>query len=655
MKISNLIRGGLWLFLGVAPCALHASISISSSINGVALGGSHELAGSYAIVIKGDEFAGASPGEPIYIRLALDKNAVFSQTRVNLTSADATAARPIFLPLTLNSDHPEDTLQAPPETAAIVRWVAGENAIWLRIQSDADNWITLADGAASAPGPNLSVRMALGVSARIMADSLGAFPLHRRNLPFPTRFPGKSDLTPEDAVSTIFCMDLGEAEDVVYSQDPLLYLDPFAFGAEAEVAPGLFEPNQPRPEINFGGVLAIARVQRRSCRVQAQDPRPTIVLDKPPPALTVSALSNILDLDISRRQANDIFDLNLHSGSRFILSTGHRGPYGFAGDVGRFLDPDHGGIVALSDPVDVDGQTLYQTLSLTWQGGFRPLTDFQLGIEATLRFSCAAAPMDLILNWRLELVDHAGAEGAPPFDGPDQMVRCPQSTAWAEDGLWHFGSVGAPFASNRLAPHLTRPLGQFQTQITLANLRDEAQSGCLLTAYNQVGQPISSVHRQLAPRETLQASPLTLFSVADAAYVAILEAPAVEVGLVYRADRENVGLAHLRASEVRANVWRLYPGQPELTWDGIALVNLGDDMAEVKAAQIRFGGQEADRRTISRALAPGEKALYVLSDAFDYLTDAYFQIESSQPLGLIALRGDLDSTLMWENPVTPVK
>jgi len=654
MKMTNMSRNSLWLLLGVASCTLHASISVNSSVNDVALGGTHELAGGYSLIIEGDAFPGASPAAPIFIRLAFDKQVVFSQTRVDLNSADDMVSRPIYAPLLLAGDTSDLTLQAPPTTAAIVRWVAGENAIWLRIQSDSATWVQATGGGASAPTANCPVQILFGASARASAELIEHIPESRRNLPFHTRFPEKQTLSAADAVSNLFCIDLTETDAAVVAQDPLLYLIPLAYGPEAETSPGVFEPDPFLPEINFTGVLSIARVHRRSCDIRTLGPLPTILLNDPM-AETVAAIANSLSLNISRRQVNDVFNLSLHNGSRLILSTGGRGPYGFAGDAGQFLDPTHAGVVSLSDPFNLDGQIVYQTLVLTWQGGSRILTDFQLDTEAVLYTLWSNAPQDLILDWRLELMNHPGAEDLPPFDGPDQLALCPQSAAWSSEGLWHFGSVGAVFASDRMAPHLTRPLGQFLTDITLANLDGAAPSGCLMTAYNQDGQPVSSIHRILASAETVQTSPQDLFGVPDAAYVAVLEAPAVEVGLVYRADREHVGLAHLRASEIRANVWRLYPGQPELTWDGVALVNLGDDMAEITAVQIRFDGREADRRTISEALAPGEKALYVLSDAFDYLGDAYFQIESSQPLGLIALRGDLDSTLLWENPVIPVE
>ncbi len=297
--MGKMIRIGAWLLIAASPFILPASITVSSSVNGVALGGTHELAGSYALTIEADVFSGASPTEPVYIRLALDKNAVFSETRVDTNRADPLLANPIFAPLVLSGSEPGDTLLAPPTAAAIVRWVAGEPAIWLRIQSDSSGWIQLADGGVSGPSSDRPVRLNLGVNARVSVALIEDVPREQWNLPFHTRTPNQEALSAEDSVSTLFCVDLTRAALVPGTPDSLLYLDPFAFGPEAEIAPGIFQANQPLPDVNFVGVMSIGQGQRLSCEIQAQNPLPETLLTMPSGAEGLTVLANRLTLSFT--------------------------------------------------------------------------------------------------------------------------------------------------------------------------------------------------------------------------------------------------------------------------------------------------------------------------------------------------------------------
>jgi hypothetical protein len=74
--------------------------------------------------------------EPVYIRLRLDHDATLCKTLVwsnSLNPIDRTEL-PIFLPMSFEESTLVDAIAAPAETVSIVRWKAGENEIWIRIQ-----------------------------------------------------------------------------------------------------------------------------------------------------------------------------------------------------------------------------------------------------------------------------------------------------------------------------------------------------------------------------------------------------------------------------------------------------------------------------------------------------------------------------------------
>ena len=122
--------------------------------------GIHERAGSVTMSMLGDGFAAASPQNPAYMRLKLTHRTTLSRTMVNPLINN----RPIYVALSLESDDPTVTLNASPDAVTIVRWIAGEEAIWLRITQPTSQWLLKNGTQTAAPDSANRVSWTLGVS-----------------------------------------------------------------------------------------------------------------------------------------------------------------------------------------------------------------------------------------------------------------------------------------------------------------------------------------------------------------------------------------------------------------------------------------------------------------------------------------------------------
>lgn len=182
-----------------------ATIDLRTTINPVYVDGSCEQTGIIQFVVSADDFKDASTSQPVYIRITLEKAARLCKTLVlsNQTNVvgGALVANPIYLPIQFDGNTPA-TVTAVPETVSIARWVRGEGAFWLKVQSPTTTWTNI-----GAPTNEVKVRWTVGISARTSWEqSNSEFLAGRSNLPSSTR--DVTDLTTDAAVSTLICVDL---------------------------------------------------------------------------------------------------------------------------------------------------------------------------------------------------------------------------------------------------------------------------------------------------------------------------------------------------------------------------------------------------------------------------------------------------------------
>ncbi len=631
------------LFSGI----LLAGITTSESANQVYYRGSNERAGGITMRVDGNDFAGISPEAPAYIRIRLLQDATLAHTLVDPNGGSSTHARPIFLAMTLDAPESNTRLVTPPDTLSVVRWVAGETDIWLRIRRDSSGWLET-DGEAAAPAENATVAWTIGISARTSAER-ASLALSGANLPFNSLDPDP-EAALEDAVSTLLCVDLSASDLDTSGLDSLLHYEPVAFDQTAASEAGGFQAGNELP-IQWGGNFAIAMGRRRFCA--SGDPPPPV---RDEPEIDDDGLlvqDYLFELPLTCSTGEDFMTVRLGAGSKLVFTIAEDQNRGFNPERSTFFDGGEArGEARGFNPFELDGQLLYRGLELIWTSAPKNLQEQNLNARISMRCPLTAVTGDRDLSWFLTLVDRADVNDEPPFNKPGQERHCMGEPLEAGRGTWHFTSLAKPYSTGRLLPHLTRPNGGFVSRLLLSNPTSETKTYLLLGYQAEGAEPIAA-QGELAPGTVEVHSPTTVFLNDSVAWLVIGGDPQVQVAMSYLADRENAGPAHVSETRERASRWRVYSGNPSVTWDGLALINTGLEPTDIVLFQKDSDGHILETELLHANLMSGEKALFVLP-ALENWDAVFFEVAADQPLGLLALRGNLDSTFLWQNAAIPL-
>jgi hypothetical protein len=450
------------LVLALLAAPLFADIELSTSINDVFHRGSNELAGSITMNVNEDDFNDASTEEPIFIRITLDHQARLARTLVNLASTDGSINDPIYLAMALNTLNAGFTCVADPETTSIVRWVAGESAFWIRVQTDSATWI-FNSVTQAPPRESLTVSWTVGVSARKSLDDNEDAGAGRVNLPFNTRDSGTIGLE-DDATSTLICVNLSGSTLTTDGVESLLNYDPIAFNYRAEIGLGQYSGQSGDDTgINFTNDFAIARGKDRSCAVtligKTAAPSTSLCVSQAGTNGTLSGFilaCNSINFQVDCERGGLYLDTDLINGAYVTLSTGGRGTYGFddpsdedsGDDAVAWFSNYTAGDVVYPGIYSVDsttrfashGRNLYRNVDIAWASGNKDLDRYAFTVNACVVYYYSDGPVKVDLDWSLTLVNHDGELDDAPFDGADQHRRCPPSEYTIGSGVWDFGS-----------------------------------------------------------------------------------------------------------------------------------------------------------------------------------------------------------------------
>lgn len=208
-----------------------ADINLGTTINSVFYRDPCGLAGTIKFSVDANDFAGATPQTPIYLRLRLDHGAFWCRDFVR----PGEDFEPVLLPL--RSEVTSFEVAADPTAVQIVRWIKGEPEVWLRVTQSSELWLRK-DGVLQAPTTNTPVSFHLGLAREdYQVIYQGAFEAGHANLPFPTNDLNRSDIGASPAVETKIEVDLHSSNLVgaENSSDPMEYLlnvDPIGFDHE---------------------------------------------------------------------------------------------------------------------------------------------------------------------------------------------------------------------------------------------------------------------------------------------------------------------------------------------------------------------------------------------------------------------------------------
>lgn len=229
-----------------------------------------------------------------------------------------------------------------------------------------------------------------------------------------------------------------------------------------------------------------------------------------------------------------------------------------------------------------------------------------------------------------------------------------------------FGLIETLTAQDRYFPHITSNTSEFTTEIILEN-KTEEMSVYRIVPYTQEGMALPAVLGSVEPGETQKWNWLDLLGSPGAASFVISET--WELGdenfssehttftVVYRLADDAGSPVHIPVNLELSTSWRLFSGNWDLVYDGIAVVNYGNAPTNITITNLDESGQVLTEKVIREGLAPNEKLLVVLGPGnidFPDQGSNIFEISGDQPLGVIGIQGNLNQSLfLWSSQVTP--
>ena len=185
--------------------------------------------------------------------------------------------------------------------------------------------------------------------------------------------------------------------------------------------------------------------------------------------------------------------------------------------------------------------------------------------------------------------------------------------------------------------HVTRDGGGFKTRLLFRNPTSTDQT-ISLVPYDTQGAAGATLQQTIDSNGFTEFDPANLFG-SNLSHFNVMNGDNVSVTAVYQTASGNGASAHIHAVDSTATDFWIYPGEWDLVFDGMALVNRGQESAVVNAEQVSANGSVLSSVQLSTALAPGAKLLAVFGDHFPEVANAAYHITSSQQGSAIFLRG----------------
>lgn len=215
------------------------------------------------------------------------------------------------------------------------------------------------------------------------------------------------------------------------------------------------------------------------------------------------------------------------------------------------------------------------------------------------------------------------------------------------------GSGNTPsFAGKNRGAHLTAQGGNFDTQVLVQN-PSGAPNTLTLTPYNNSGSDLNSVDVNVTGNGVNRALQDTLFP-ADAGSFVSDGCSSCVFSVGYRAAGiDNASTAHVHQTDRFETEFTVIPGEWSVLFDGVAVINNGDQVAAVEAVQIGPDGNVIRAETLNAALAPGAKQLSIFNTIFDEVPGSVVKLRSAQPMAVMVLRISTDGRFLYQNVPLP--
>lgn len=219
-------------------------------------------------------------------------------------------------------------------------------------------------------------------------------------------------------------------------------------------------------------------------------------------------------------------------------------------------------------------------------------------------------------------------------------------------------SIGYVQSQTRIIPHVTAPNGGFTTQIVLENNAVTSQT-VTLQPYDASGNALEAVSETIDAFGVLRSTTQTLLG-ASTSHFTVNGSSDVKVNVSYDFAAGSSSPAFVSESKQQGSLWRIFPGNWDQIFDGIAVVNTGDVPTDIWLAQKNDQNDVLKTIRIVENLAPNAKALYVIGSPTvrDFTTDpSHFEVSGDQPLAVTALQGTLANeqiNVLWSAESQPL-
>lgn len=195
--------------------------------------------------------------------------------------------------------------------------------------------------------------------------------------------------------------------------------------------------------------------------------------------------------------------------------------------------------------------------------------------------------------------------------------------------------------SERWLPHITRTTGGFNTTLTLYN-RGQIDGTITLLAYDAEGVALANPTIAVPAGTFMRILAASLYP-GEMSHINITGSPDIVVTATYKANNDGAS-AQVNEQNQSGTRWLFYPAEPDLVFDGLAILNVGDQPAVLDLRLFLENGTEVGIARINSGLAPLHKQLVVISEVLPKTADGAIEVVSSQPIQVVALRGSLGET-----------
>lgn len=213
-------------------------------------------------------------------------------------------------------------------------------------------------------------------------------------------------------------------------------------------------------------------------------------------------------------------------------------------------------------------------------------------------------------------------------------------------------------AQETVIPHITRDDGGFDTMVFIEN-PTASTLNYAMQGFDMQGQPLGTVSGVINATNILSWTKADLFGPSSGLAHLTLTPPSE--GLVmtvsYQATNQITSPAHMGALQKQAKTWQFFPGNWDVVFDSIAVVNMGSQAADIFLSHKDFQGNVLDRRLIQGSVPSKGKVLFVVGDSmtrpFMSVPNSFFEVEAAQPLAMMAIRGSSNAQFLWANTARP--